>query len=280
MLALLFTVLFALYLLGPDLLARWLLSFVVPRKAVVQSRSEEITRAVIWAVFPFLIALWGTSLTGVLARNHSWATLRTLFAGLYSDGIFRADPDLWFRSAAAFTRINTALLGWMYGTVFGASLLLALLTSRYASLRRVLPYGFLRDLLARLVLPRVAEWHVMLSDMLLPAGNLLLEADILTRSGLYRGRIQDKALGPDGNLRSITLDEPKRFQKELYLAAREKDGAANSSGFWAAVPGNMFVIVGSEVLNLNLRYIAPPGQVVAPTQQQKDALRDLLAQLT
>ncbi len=279
MIALLFSVLLALYLLGPDLLARWLLGFVVPRKAVVQSRSEEITRAAIWAAFPLLIALSVTKSHGIFSRYGGTATLKTFFAGLYSEAVFRNDPDRWFRSASSMLHINLAVLSWMYAVVIAASLALMVLTRRYATIRHTLPYGLPRDLLARLILPRVAEWHVLLSDMLLPTRDLLLYADILTRSGLYRGLVQDKVLGPDGGLRSITLGEPRRFQREQYLAAREKHGTADAETFWKTIPGDLFLIVGSEVLNLNLQYIARSGKVVTPTRQQKDALRELLAQL-
>ncbi len=279
MIALLFSVLLALYLLGPDLLARWLLGFVVPRKAVVQSRSEEITRAAIWSACPLLIALRLTQLQGIFPRYGGTAMLKTFFAGLYSEAMFRNDPNRWFQSASAILHMNLAVLFWMYAVVIAASLALMLLTRKYATIRHGLPYGFPRDFLARLVLPRVAEWHVLLSDMLLPTRDLSLFADILTRSGLYRGLVQDKVLGPDGGLRSITLGEPRRFQREQYLAAREKHGTADAETFWRTIPGDLFLIVGSEVLNLNLQYIARSGNVVTPTRQQKDALRELLAQL-
>ncbi len=279
MIALLFSVLLALYLLGPDLLARWLLGFVVPRKAVVQNRSEEITRAAIWAAFPLLIALRAAKSTGIFYRYGGTAALKTFFAGLYSEAAFRSDQDRWFRSASSVFHMNLAVLSWMYSVVIVSSLILMLLTRKYATIRRRLPYGFPRDLLARLILPRVAEWHVLLSDMLLPTRQLSLYADILTRSGLYRGLVQDKVLGPDGGLRSVTLGEPRRFQREQYLAEREKNGTADAETFWKTIPGDLFVIVGSEVLNLNLQYVARNGNVVTPTRQQKDALRELLAQL-
>ncbi len=70
----------------------------------------------------------------------------------------------------------------------------------------------------------MAEWHVLLSPMLLPARHLQLHADILTKSGtLYQGRITDKVLNADGSIQSVTLTEPKRYQRERYQAA-EKTG--------------------------------------------------------
>ena len=54
-------------------------------------------------------------------------------------------------------------------------------------------------MLATLVLPRVSEWHVLLSDMLMPEDDLFLDADLLTRvwCAIYQGRVQDKMLGAE-----------------------------------------------------------------------------------
>jgi hypothetical protein len=49
-LALVVTIAFALYILGPDLFSRFVLGFTVPRRNVNLTRGEEVSRAIIWAI--------------------------------------------------------------------------------------------------------------------------------------------------------------------------------------------------------------------------------------
>lgn len=144
------------------------------------------------------------------------------------------------------------------------------------------PDGAMRRVLARVVLPRVAEWHVLLSDMLLPERNLLLHADVLTRTALYQGVVQDKVLGVNGALNSLTLAQPRRFLREEYKEAQAADKHVSAKGYWRDIPGNLFVIVGSEIANVNLRYVSATSGIAAhePTEQEKAMLRQLLTRLS
>ena len=280
MLALLFSVAVAVYLLGPDLVARWLLGFVVPRKALVQTRTEEIGRSVLWALVPLGCAyLWSAS-QGSLQAVAGRGQLGLFFAGLYSDKIFEANLGSWYASAAAFARWNWCLIWRLYLIVLMIASGLASLTFRFGAIRRRMPDDRWRRLLATVILPRVAEWHVLLSDMLLPGSDLELYADVLTGSGLYRGSVQDKVLGVDGNLRSLTLGNPQRFQREQFDKAKDEDETVLVDDFWRDIPGNLFVVLAADMKNVNLRYERTQAkETFRPTRDEKAVLRKLLQQL-
>ncbi len=56
MVPLILTVMLAVYILGQYLVSQWILALVVPRRAVVQSRSEEIARAILWSLLPLCLS--------------------------------------------------------------------------------------------------------------------------------------------------------------------------------------------------------------------------------
>src|SRR5207248_4559891 len=98
MLALVVTLLTAIYLLGPDLLSRFILGFVVPRRKIQQTPSEEIARAILTAAFPLLIAC-----VGIITRHVvDWAAvkpqLQIFFADIISDKLFEQSPEQFFHS--------------------------------------------------------------------------------------------------------------------------------------------------------------------------------------
>jgi hypothetical protein len=280
-LALVVSFLVAVYLLGPDLVSRWILGFVVPRKNIVQSRWEEFTRAVLWASFPLAVAiLWAISADAFRSAGHL-ADLEMVFSGLYSERYFDAHSVDFFSSLRAFFWMNVSLLWRLYILVIGFSLLLNYIILHYNSLRNALKSARMKTLLATIVLPRVSEWHVLLSDMLLPSKNLALSADVLTKSNtLYQGRVQDKMLNPDGGLHSITLASPRRFLREQFHAEQQDLPEASSDDFWQTIPGNLFIIMGSDITNLNLRYVRENPFAPEPSPEEIEVLRRLLARLT
>jgi hypothetical protein len=140
---------------------------------------------------------------------------------------------------------------------------------------------WMKTLLATVVLPRVSEWHVLLSDMLLPSKNLVLSADVLMSSNtLYQGRVQDKMLNPDGSLHSITLASPRRFLREQFHAEQQQLPEVSSEDFWLTIPGNIFIIMGADIKNLNLRYVRENPFAPEPSPEEIEVLKRLLARLT
>lgn len=260
MLALLVSALVALYLLGPDLVSRWILSLQVPRRNVIQSRGEEVTRAILLAVVPLSIAILWAYATGALHRAGRFTDLQTVFSGLYSEHAFEANQAAFFASLQVLAWINLSILWRLYLLVIAIGFTFNLLIRNYNRVWNLYRNGPLerpvRFFLTSIVLPRISEWHVLLSGMRLPPGPFILVVDILTKANiLYQGRIQDKMLNPDGSLHTITLASPRRFLREEFRIAQTADPEADSSDFWKAIPGNLFVLMGSDIVNLNLKYI-------------------------
>jgi hypothetical protein len=281
MLALLVSFLVAVYILGPDLISRWVLGFVVPRKNLVQSRGEEVTRAILWAAIPLGAAVWWASWTGAIQRHGGVADVQMVFSGLESDAFFRDHRPEFFASLRAFFGMNLCLLWRLYGLVIGFSIIFNLLILRYNRIWGRFSSRWIRSFLSTIVLPRVSEWHVLLSGMLLPPGRFMLTADVLTKANaLYQGRVQDKMLNPDGSLHSVTLANPRRFLREEFQAARQADEDARSTDFWISIPGNLFVMMGSDIANLNLKYIRQKPLSFEPSEEEKLVLLRLLERLS
>ena len=281
MLALLVSFLVAVYVLGPDLISRWVLGFVVPRKNLVQSRGEEVTRAILWAAIPLAAAVWWASWTRAIQQHGGIADVQMVFSGLESDAFFRDHRPEFFASLRAFFEMNLCLLWRLYGLVIGFSIVFNVLILRYNRIWGRFSSRWMRSFLSTIVLPRVSEWHVLLSGMLLPPGRFMLTADVLTKgNALYQGRVQDKMLNPDGSLHSVTLANPRRFLREEFQAARHEDEETQSREFWISIPGNLFVMMGSDIANLNLKYIRQKPLSFEPSEEEKIVLVRLLERLS
>jgi hypothetical protein len=279
MLALLVSFLIAVYLLGPDLLSRWASDFVVFRKARIQSRSEEITRAVLIAIIPLILAVLWAKWTGTLARVGRWEDLETVFSALESDAFFQAHHTAFFLSLRAFFWINLCILWRLYTLValFSATRIMVMLY--YKQLRDRMKSKPMRYLLASIV-PRISEWDILFSEMLLPEGRFVIAADVLTKSNaLYQGTIQDRMLNPDGSLQGVILANPRRFLREEFQREKLDDPGTPSDDFWINIPGNLFIVMASDIANLNLKYIRQKPLSFEPSDEEKVVLTRLLERL-
>ena len=97
MLAITVSLLTAIYLLGPDFVSRLILAFVVPRRTIQQSKSEEIARAVLTALIPLVLAVLWTAWHRTVVWQNIKPDLKTVFSGLYSEKLFEKDPARFFR---------------------------------------------------------------------------------------------------------------------------------------------------------------------------------------
>jgi hypothetical protein len=257
--ALVCTLLIAVYVLGPDLIARWILGFVVPRKTLTQSKGEEITRGLLWSLIPLSLA-WLSRHTGpVSVSPSSKFDVETFFSGLYSDSLFREHTKDFFSSASGFIRFNACILLRMYSLVVIAAITFNLLIKRYGRLRYWMstrPWASkLRPVLATIILPHISEWHIILSPILLPSQEMNIEVDVLTKTGtLYQGALSNKMLGTDGSLQNLTLSNPRRFRRDQFLEARKSSPDARPEDYWKVIPGNLFVIMAADITTLNVRH--------------------------
>lgn len=204
---------------------------------------------------------------------------QVVFSGLYSEPFFVAHRNEFFAAVSAFFWLNWSLLWRLYSIVIVVSIGLILMIKFYGPIRRSLVrHERLQSFLAIVVLPRVSDWHVLLSHMLLPSADVRLFVDILTRSDqLYQGRLSDKTLGADGSLVNVTLAEPTKFRRDRYLEALKSDPHLSADGFWNKIPGEIFVVMADEITTLNIRYVPQITRETAP--EVIDTLRSILARL-
>ncbi len=281
MLTLAVTFLVALYLLGPDLVSRWIIGFVAPRRSVPVNRGEQITRAVLWAAIPLLAASLWVWKRGVMGQWGHWSAVDNVYACL-SSTCTGADRTNLSGSLRGFVGMNFSLLWREYLLVVLGALAFTQLIVHFAALRRMGKSMWYREGLASLVTSQLVDWHVWLSGMLLPEDGLTLVADVLTRSGtLYQGTVGKRTLGADGSLQTLTLTMPRRFLRDDFHAAAleaEKAGkTADREAFWREIPGNIFILMGSDITNLNILYVR--AQTQPPTGALSAADRDQIRRI-
>jgi hypothetical protein len=279
------TFLAAAFILGPELLSRWVLGIVVPQRSLSQNRGEQVTRAIVWALVPLAVAVLWVRLRHILGMWGGWHDGEVATSGLYSGTYFDAHRAEFYSSLAAVSGMVWSLLWRLYLIVILAAIVIDWAILHYRWLRNALKPRWAKTALATLILPRVSEWYVLLSDMLLPTEDVMLEVDILTKNGtLYQGGVQDRMIGPDGSLLSITLADPRRFLRDEFHRERAEDVNASADYFWRRIPGKLFVILGTDIASVNVRY--PPRRPDTPpltrpdlSEQDLTTIRTLLSKL-
>jgi hypothetical protein len=278
-LALFVSLLIAVYLLGPNLIARWAADLIVFRKTRVESHAEEVARSIIGAVIPLALAVAWARWSGALWSSGTQRDVETVFSALESDTFFQAHHQQFFTSLYAFFWMNYAILWRLYLIVLLASGLRVAIVLNYNRVWRRLNKRWTRTLLATIV-PRISEWDLLFSDMLLPEGTFRIMADVLTKTGgLYQGTVQDRMLNNDGSLQSITLSNPRRFERAEFHKAKSEDIETVTDEFWFNIPGNLFIVMASDIANLNLRYIRRKPLSFQPSEEEREVLNRLLDRL-
>src|SRR5215471_7267773 len=114
LLALLVSFLIAVYLLGPNLIARWSADLVVLRKTRAESHAEEVARSIIAAAIPLLLAVLWVRSSGALWRSGTQSDVETVFSALQSDNFFQTHHAQFFESLYRFFWMNFAILWRLY----------------------------------------------------------------------------------------------------------------------------------------------------------------------
>jgi hypothetical protein len=292
LLTLLVTALATAYFLVPELLYRYLFGVFLVRKNIAISRGEELVRGVFWAVVPLSIAwrlrYWETPLIHLWTMpDRARDSTKTVFAGLYTSESFSSNPGAFYHAITIFGRANGCLLARAYIIVAIGTLLSAAIAVRFGYLRdrgrswrrefqAKLPswlwnwwlprsiWKLVAGLIYIAILPRISEWHVALSPMLLRNRERRIEVDVMTKSGtLYRGQVQQKHVGADGDLQCLILSSPARFLYDAFTKDREKFKASETQSelkkpkidnYWRDIPGELFLIAGDDVASVNVRH--------------------------
>lgn len=107
----------------------------MPRKNLAQTKSEEITRGILWSVVPFIIAWWFRRIGPWPMPPGMSVSFKDLFGGLYSDAYFQAHKDQFYSAATAFILANISVLTRLYAVVAVISVLLNILIQFYGVIR-------------------------------------------------------------------------------------------------------------------------------------------------
>jgi hypothetical protein len=256
MLAITVSLLTAIYLLGPDFISRLILGFVVPRRVLQQNKSEEIARAVLTALIPLTLAVLWTAWHHPGLWESIKPDLKTVFAGLYSETDFKADPPGFFRAAKSVWLANLSVAWRLYALLIAYAIVVNLIILNYGAIRNskwASKAPWRRSLLATFILPRVSEWHVLLTTFS-HKKSTRITADVFTKSGvLYRGRIEKPFLGPDGSLTGLLLSSPQRYDRTVFVEHKKAGKNPNKDDYWRDIPSNTFLMLASEISTINLR---------------------------
>jgi hypothetical protein len=103
-----------------------------------------------------------------------------------------------------------------------------------------------------------------------------IEVDVLTKSGtLYAGRLADKVIAASGDLQSLTLDSPRRFRRDQYFEAQKAVPSVKVEAYWKPIPGNLFVVVASDISTMNIRHVPPVRRFGERFKDVADALKEI-----
>jgi hypothetical protein len=263
MLALTLTIITAVFILGPELISRYILGFVVPRRTIQQTRSEEVSRAALTAIVPLGIALAWIAFRHAVEWGAIKSDVNTYTAAIISDKFLDAHLPQFFQSAKTVASVCWSLAWRLYAVLIIYVLALNFVIVNYGELRNskwMSRHQGCRKLLATFVLPRISEWHVLLKSVS-DRKSVDIRVDVVTRRDvLYRGKIEDILLAPDGALSGLLLTEPLRYQREKYLDDLKKYSQEPKTGakphpdkYWKEIPGHAFLVMSTHIETINLR---------------------------
>jgi hypothetical protein len=293
MLTLLLTVLATAYFVVPALLTRYIFDFYFIRKASTGSKSEEILRAAFWASVPLALA-WCTRHIGYWkVPQGSIVSAQKVFAALYSEKLFDSDPQGFYGAFRDLIHFNFLLLLRTYSIVILFATAFGWIAVRLGTVRAGLrSWPRLASLLHWAFMPRISEWHVALSPILLnERKELIVRIDVMMKNGiLYRGNVFEKRLTAEGDLATLILKDAQRMMRDDFIRDRtsyEKNKTAhpniakpNTEDYWRKIPGELFLLNGSEIASVNVRHVRPVG-VLKPAEDEglSKALAELREQL-
>jgi hypothetical protein len=263
MLALTLTLITAVYILGPDLISRYILGFVVPRRTIQQTSSEEISRAIITAAIPLGLAVAWITLRHVVVWGAVKSDVQTYLAAILSQKFLDDHTPQFFQSAKTVARLFWAVAWRLYALLIVYATTINVLIIKYGELRNskwMKKHPSCRSILAAFVLPRISSWHILLKSVSHPK-SVDIRVDVMTkRDILYRGTVQELMLAPDGTLSGLLITKPFRYQREKFLDDLKKyseglkiEAKPNTDNYWKKIPGHAFLIMADDIETINLR---------------------------
>ena len=264
MLVVLFSLLLTLYLVIPEAIFRTIFGWFVPPRNFVLSRTETAYRALGVAALPLVLAFFGSWYLPVMksfpfsVRENSpqlrRADYRVVAESLYSETEFqRLRSDFW----PAFTRCarrQARLFLWYSLFIVLEASLAGKLAKNFARYKHNAVYKWIAD---KLLFSYISEWHPLLTPYAYIDSNTTVQADILCTNGtLYQGRVSQHFL-KNGQLTGIFLQEPRRFDRDAYLRAKDAGQNPQTEAFWKQIPSQNLYFFAEKIVNMNLGYKPP-----------------------
>jgi hypothetical protein len=171
--------------------------------------------------------------------------------------------DVYWSTLDRVLRRQSRFLTWFFLVTFAEGLAFGLFASKYGDWlgsgnshqnKLIQLYAWFTR---KFVLPNISEWHVLLTGFNWPKGALVV-ADVLQSDGhLYRGRVEDYFIDPDGKFTGLLLRNVERFDLNSYRRTQEADPNPQtlaSENFWKTIPSENFYISQNSISNLNIRF--------------------------
>ena len=281
MIALVASILIALYLLIPSSLFRLCFGLYVPLRNFERTRSEEILQGLLSTVLPIIIAVSliipFRMVSGLAAR----ADYKLVFSALYSEDIFAKSGGAFWAALGKASTQEVCFLLLYYFLIAIEGLGLGKLANSYPQFdaypKDKLAARIYKWLAKSVLLPSISEWHLLLTPFFFSDKATAVRAEILSSDGiLYRGIVVEHSSDKNGRLVGIILSGSARFRREDYLEDKKKtEGEVDRKVYWRTIPGTKLYIMADKILNLNLSYDGPKP---APTDLMEKVISRQLEQ--
>jgi len=161
------SILLALYIIIPGLLSRFVYRLFIPLRVLAVGRTEEASRALATAMLPFLLALFVVWYVPGLDRfplkadpQFKEQDYKLIASCLYSEATFaKEEPMFWSALQRSISR-QILFLFWYYSLTILTALSLGYLTASYGRFGSNRAYRWLAN---KFLLPRISEWHPLLT---------------------------------------------------------------------------------------------------------------------
>lgn len=266
MLAVVCSVLLTLYLIVPEAIFRTIFSYFIPEKHFVLTRTEKAYRAVLVTILPLglaLLASWYAPVTQHFPFPVEKNTVQDrrgdytlVLNALYSEHEFEKSPPEFWHAATRCIRRQARLIVWYLLLVGLEAWGAGFLVLKYAKYKKKSLYKWFSN---NVLFPFISEWYPLLTPQIHLLPGTRVQADLLcTNDTLYQGFVAEHFV-QDGKLTGIILDEPKRFERKLYLKEREGGKSPDKKLFWIPIPSEHMYFFSDKIVNINLTYISATG---------------------
>lgn len=278
MIALAASVVLALYIIIPGLLARFVYGLFIPLRVIASSKAVEATRSVVTALVPFLLALlvvWHIPFLNRFPVEAAYPELKAqdyqlVASCIYSENIFVQKTQAFWQALDRTLPRQALFLFWYYLLTALMASALGYLTASYRKLGSNRSYRWFAN---KFLFPYISEWHPLLTSFVFSDPHTVVRADILTTNDtLYRGRVSEHFVDSDGRLTGLILTEAKRYDRRTYLRDWEQDNEIDTELYWRDIPGAKLYIFADKIVNLNLDYESPDPPEEAVLKFLRDRL--------